>query len=86
MKKKIFGFIAVLAIAALAAFNVNVNSQENGLSDISMENIEALASEDTNSNCKWKQMKCSKGTGYYEGCLTNGDGNSCTCGSVSRDC
>ena len=45
MKKKFFGSIVVLAIAAIAAFNVNVNTQWKGLSDISLQNIEALASE-----------------------------------------
>ena len=45
MKKIFFGSIAVLAIAAMAAFNVNMNTQENGLSDVSLANIEALASE-----------------------------------------
>ena len=45
MKRKILGSIAVFAIAALTAFNVNMNSQENGLSDISLDNVEALASE-----------------------------------------
>ena len=44
-KKKIFGSIAILVIAAIAAFNVNINTQEKGLSDISLANAEALASE-----------------------------------------
>ena len=44
-KKTIFGSIAVLVIAAMAAFNVNVNSQEKGLSDVSLANVEALANE-----------------------------------------
>ena len=44
MKKKIFGGIAVLAIAAVAAWNVgvNLNSQKSGLSDVLLANIEAL--------------------------------------------
>ena len=45
MKKKIFGSLAVLIIAAITAFNVNINSQEEGLSDVSLANVEALASE-----------------------------------------
>jgi hypothetical protein len=44
-KKKIFGAFAVLAIAAMAAFNTNINADENGLSDISLNNVEALAGE-----------------------------------------
>ncbi|MDR2916482.1 MAG: hypothetical protein LBV74_16920 [Tannerella sp.] len=62
-KKKIFGSIAVLAIAAMAAFNVNVNSQDNGLSYISLDNAEALASE--SSDCP-------------NGCLDQ-SGNGCWC-------
>jgi predicted exporter len=46
MKKKLFGSIAVLAIAAMAAFNVNINnSSENDLSLISLNEVEALAQE-----------------------------------------
>lgn len=47
-KKKIFGSIAVLAIAAMAAFNVNINTQEECLSDILLENVEALAAIECN--------------------------------------
>ena len=42
MKKKIFGGIAVLAIATVAAFNVNMSNNENGLSDLAPANVEAL--------------------------------------------
>ena len=46
MKKKIIGGIAVLAIAAVAAWNVgvNLNSQKNELPDVMLVNVEALAS------------------------------------------
>jgi len=38
-------------------------------------------------NCKWKQIDCPGWfNGEYEACLTNGDGNVCTCGNVTRDC
>jgi len=59
MKKKILGSIAVLAIAALTAFNVSINSQENGLSDISLNNVEALASEHPLGECVYEPgAKC----------------------------
>jgi hypothetical protein len=61
MNKKFLSGFAVLAIAAVAAWNVNFNSQTNGMSDLALANIEALAGE-------------------------NGDGYSCTCGNVTRDC
>jgi len=52
MKKKIFGSIAVLAIAAVAAFNLNLN-MENKASILSLANIEVLAyGEELPSN--WK--------------------------------
>jgi hypothetical protein len=45
MKKYIISGIAVLAIAAVAAWNVNFNSQKNELSDVQLANVEALAQE-----------------------------------------
>ena len=50
-KKKLIGFLAILTIAAIAAFNVNVNSKETGLSDISLANAEALAGEHPLGDC-----------------------------------
>lgn len=46
MKKKILGGM-VIAIAAVAAFNVNFNSQDNSLLEISLANIEALANDES---------------------------------------
>lgn len=46
MKKKFFGGIIVLAITAIAAFNVNLNLQQEGYSVLSLNDIEALAQED----------------------------------------
>jgi hypothetical protein len=44
MRKKIFGGIAVLAIAAVAAWNVGMNSQKNSkLPCIMLANVDALA-------------------------------------------
>ncbi|GBU08817.1 hypothetical protein AwDysgo_21480 [Bacteroidales bacterium] len=44
MKKKIFGSIAVLAFAAIVAFNVGLTkSDDNLLSDVNFENVEAQA-------------------------------------------
>ena len=47
MIKKIlekFGYIlAILVIAVVSAMNMNVNSKSDGLSDMSLANVEALA-------------------------------------------
>jgi hypothetical protein len=51
MKKKILGGIALLAIAAVAAWNVDLNSQSNELSAVSLANVEALAQESKPSSC-----------------------------------
>jgi hypothetical protein len=45
MNTKIIYSIAVLAVAVLAAVNVRVNTRGNGLSDVSLANVEALAEE-----------------------------------------
>jgi len=71
MRKKILGGFAVLGIAAMAAWNVNFGTNSYNLSDISLENVEALAyehdyytdrSDDYNS-----EKKC------YKQCVNDGD-------------
>ncbi len=53
MNKQIFfGLLAVVMIAAVAALNVSLNSQKETLSDLAMENVEALASESGGSHCR----------------------------------
>ena len=62
--KKNLGFIAVLLIAFVAMWNVNVNSQTNGMSDIMLANAEALANDEQQQTgpplTNWKAfpMKC----------------------------
>ena len=43
MKKKILGIIAFAAIAAVAGWNYNQNINNVNLSDLALENVEALA-------------------------------------------
>ena len=43
MKKVIFGGIAIVFFAVVAAFSVNLKSNEYGLSDVGINNAEALA-------------------------------------------
>jgi hypothetical protein len=62
MNKKFLYGIAVLAIAAVAAFNVNLGSKSDNLSGVSLANVEALADE--TSGCPhgcyegWKGCWC----------------------------
>jgi hypothetical protein len=75
MKHKILIGFAVLAIAAIAAFSVNLNTNNSKLSDISLVNVEALASESSLwfSNLRWKECPLVKVNGavafYYRGVL-----------------
>jgi hypothetical protein len=43
MKTKIIGALAVLSIAAVAAFALNLNPKSNNLTGMSLENAKALA-------------------------------------------
>jgi hypothetical protein len=43
--KKIFGFIAIMVIAAVAAWNVSLGSKKSDLSGVSPANIEVSAQE-----------------------------------------
>jgi len=54
MKKKIFGLFAIVIIAVVAAFNVNLAMKDNGESALILANIEALAQnegEETKTKC-----------------------------------
>ena len=45
MNKKFLGVIAIAAIALTVALNVNLKSDEAGLSDLALSNVEALANK-----------------------------------------
>jgi hypothetical protein len=48
-KNKIFSSLAIVAIVAMTAFNMSVSSQNNVFSDVSLDNVEALANETGNT-------------------------------------
>jgi len=50
MKKTIIGCMVILAIATIAALNIQLNTMGNKLSNISLANVEALAKSDTPYN------------------------------------
>ncbi|GHT65347.1 hypothetical protein AGMMS50239_24900 [Bacteroidia bacterium] len=71
MKTKIFGGIAVLALVAVAAINMNLGTKDNHLSDISLENRDALANEEgenssdtcgTSMSYEFRQELCGSGS------------------------
>ncbi|WP_102407784.1 NVEALA domain-containing protein [Parabacteroides bouchesdurhonensis] len=62
MKKKLFGIAIVAMIAVAAAWNVNENKSEVTLSDIALDNVEALARRESGSdcitaNCYWREQE-----------------------------
>jgi hypothetical protein len=69
--------LAVLTIAAVAAWNisVNLNSQKTELSDISLANVEALASEGYSGGGYYKNY-CSNYNNYYK-CSTHQQPETC---------
>lgn len=49
MKKRFLLIVTVLVFAAVAAWNVNLSSKSSGMSDVALENVEALAQESGNT-------------------------------------
>ena len=70
MGKKIIGVIAFAAIAVAAGWNYQQNKQDVELSDLALENIEALARNEGGKNNK---ALAQKANGEY--CCTPLDGN-----------
>ena len=73
MGKKIIGVIAFAAIAVAAGWNYQQNKQDVELSDLALENIEALARNEGGKNNK---ALAQKANGEY--CCTPLDSNNCT--------
>jgi len=63
--------LSFMAVFGLFLITSNVSSQTMGGGE---------------GDCKWKRSSCGLFGGTYEACLTNGDGNACTCGDVTRNC
>jgi hypothetical protein len=76
IKKRLLGLMAIVVIAAVAAWNIYVSQSKNemALSDVALENVEALAKEDSDiidctafpncsSTCPWEW--CGYCMGFY---------------------
>ncbi len=70
MKKRILGAVAVGAIVAMAAFNMNVSADNNDFSALTLSNVEALASGESGSgsnyNICYSSSKVRTGYTYYD--------------------
>ena len=51
MKKKIMYAVACVALAVVAGWNYQQNQKDVAMSDLTLENIEALASGEGSSDC-----------------------------------
>jgi hypothetical protein len=72
MKKKILGGIVLLAIAAVAAWNVSLTSHNNDLSGIFLANTEALAQESVITiPCFYNQGTSCEYYIYFDGRVTS---------------
>lgn len=67
MKKKVFSVVAVAILGITAAWNVNKAENEVSLSNIILDNVEALAACETTAggSCYW--------TNGYERCCHGGN-------------
>ena len=72
MKKKVFGAVALIAIAVAAGWNYQQSQQESELSDLTLANVEALASGEitTPTNCPGGLVLCAWITGAPGGSVT----------------
>ena len=57
-RKTHWGLLAVLIITTTSVLHININTNENGLSDISLNNIEALAQEAGGPECQPSKGYC----------------------------
>lgn len=75
MNKRLLSTIAVATFVIWTGYNVYVSQKSKSLSDLLLDNIEALADsgESSESNCWW--------FGDWYACIPTGGGLGCPCGS-----
>ncbi|UBD77463.1 NVEALA domain-containing protein [Parabacteroides goldsteinii] len=81
--KKLFGIMALAAIAAAAGWNFSQSQNEVKLSDLALANIDALAiyENEYHEGCTWRTGHSSV-TGWISICDNWGIGSDCKCGDV----
>ena len=81
MKKNILKATLVAAFALIAGFNVYSSQKAEGMSDLALANVEALADGENGGSCRWSRVYDSEGCVYHV-CVANGSGDICTCGAT----
>lgn len=73
MKKKLMGFIAIVAIAVVAGYNVDTSQNKVMLSDLALNNIEALANTGEGGSecigCVYTRLQICRILGDWGACL-----------------
>jgi hypothetical protein len=87
MKKKILGVAIVAAIALVSGWNISQSKSDVALSDVALENVEALADENggsssTTCRCSYSNTICSVNN-YGETCAS---GVNVQCWSYDLNC
>lgn len=59
-KKRLSFILSTFAIALLAALNMNLHTNEYGSTDVSLDNVEALAQESSIPSCQPVKGGCHK--------------------------
>lgn len=80
MKKKFIYTVACVALAAVAGWNYQQSKQNVELSDLALENVEALASGETYPGCNWYVTygwNGNYGNTYMQKVCTSGGSNCC---------
>ena len=73
MKKKVLGVIAVVAVAAIAGYNVYTSQNDVKLSDLVLSTVEALANAKEGGNecigCVYTRLQICRTLGDWGACL-----------------
>ena len=81
MKKKVFSGVFALALLATAGWGVNKSmSNDAGLSDLALANVEALANGESGTDCRWATRETWQG--WEAICIKTGVGYDCECGDT----
>lgn len=80
--------LVLLSFITISISIISTLFLQNKVNKILISDIESLAENESDKNeCKWKVYDCPGWfTGDYESCVSNGDGNSCSCGEITRNC
>lgn len=85
--KKFLGIIAIAAVVTTAGWNFNQSKNEVKLSELALENIEALALGESGNGSMNQEYVCRKCGSTVTGCFyCTEDPNYCNCTASQHSC